>query len=100
MKDLKNILEQGQEHVTEFKSSRFHNESLAKEVVAFSNSQGGSVFIGIEDDGAVSGIDDKTTEERVINICRNLIEPSVLPEIFFHRHTSGKKVLEVAIPKG
>lgn len=100
MKDLKTILEQGEDHVTEFKSGRFHNESLAKEVVAFSNSRGGSIFIGIEDDGIVSGVDDRTTEERVINICRNLIEPSVLPEIFSHRHESGKKVLEVAIPKG
>ena len=100
MKNLITILEQGEDHVTEFKSGRFHNESLAKEIVAFSNSSGGSIFIGIEDDGAVSGIDDKATEERIINICRNLIEPSVLPEIFSHRHSNGKKVLEVVIPKG
>jgi ATP-dependent DNA helicase RecG len=100
MKDLTLILEQGEDHITEFKSGRFHNESLAKEAVAFSNSRGGSIFIGIEDDGVVSGIDDKTVEERVINICRNLIEPSVLPEIFYHQHSSGKKVLEVVIPKG
>ena len=100
MKNLTTILEQGEDHATEFKSGRFHNENLAKEIVAFSNSSGGSIFIGIEDDGAVSGIDDKATEERIINICRNLIEPSVLPEIFSHRHSNGKKVLEVAIPKG
>ena len=100
MQNLTTILEQGEDHVTEFKSGRFHNESLAKEIVAFSNSSGGSIFIGIEDDGAVSGIDDKATEERIINICRNLIEPSVLPEIFSHRHLNGKKVLEVVIPKG
>lgn len=100
MKNLATILENGEDHVTEFKSGRFHNESLAKEAVAFSNSSGGSIFIGIEDDGIVSGVDDKTTEERVIHVCRNLIEPSVLPEIFSHRHESGKKVLEVAIPKG
>jgi ATP-dependent DNA helicase RecG len=100
MKNLTTILENGEDHITEFKSGRFHNESLAKEVVAFSNSSGGSIFIGIEDDGSVSGIEDRTTEERVINICRNLIEPSVLPEIFIHWHVCGKKVLEVAIPKG
>ena len=100
MKDLTLILEQGEDHITEFKSGRFHNESLAKEAVAFANSRGGSIFIGIEDDGVVTGIDAKTVEERVINICRNLIEPSVLPEIFYHQHSSGKKVLEVVIPKG
>ena len=94
IKNLTTILEQGENHVTEFKSSQFRNESLAKEVVAFSNSRGGSIFMGIEDDGVISGIDDKSTEERVINICRNLVEPSVLPEIFYHQHSSGKKVLE------
>ena len=67
MKNLTTILENGEDHITEFKSGRFHNESLAKEVVAFSNSSGGSIFIGIEDDGSVSGIEDRTTEERVIN---------------------------------
>ena len=91
---------QGEDHITEFKSGRFHNESLAKEMVAFANSNGGSIFIGIEDDGVVTGIDDKTVEERVINICCNLIEPSILPEIFYHQHSSGKKILEVVIPKG
>jgi ATP-dependent DNA helicase RecG len=100
MKDLTCILEQGEDQITEFKGGQFHNESLDKEVVAFANSHGGSIFIGIEDDGTVSGIDDKTIEERVINICRNLIEPLVLPEIFYHQHSSGKKVLEVVIPKG
>lgn len=34
------------------------------------------------------------------NICRNLIEPSVLPEIYFHRDAGGKTVLEVIVPKG
>ena len=87
MRDLTTILDHGEDHVTEFKSGRFHNESLAKEIVAFSNSIGGSIFIGIEDDGAVNGIDDKATQEWIINICRNLIEPSVLPEIFSHRYS-------------
>lgn len=96
MKDLTCILEQGEDQITEFKGGQFHNESLDKEVVAFANSHGGSIFIGIEDDGTVSGIDDKTIEERVINICRNLIEPLVLPEIFYHQHSSGKKILEVS----
>ena len=59
MKILTTILERGEDHVTEFKSSRFHNESLAKEIVAFSNSSGGSIFIGIEDDGSIRTIRDR-----------------------------------------
>lgn len=101
MTNLADIIEQGEDQATEFKSARFNNESLAKEVVAFSNgSRGGSIFVGIEDDGTVTGVEDRATEERLINLCRNLVEPSVLPEILTHRHASGKKVLELVIPKG
>ena len=82
------------------RSAEFRNDSLAKEIVAFSNMAGGSIFVGVEDDGTVSGIPVSGIEERVINICRNLVEPSVIPEIYSHLAASGAKVLEVRIPKG
>ena len=99
-KSLSEILQSGEDSAIEFKSAEFRNDSLAKEVVAFSNMAGGSIFIGVEDDGTVSGIPVSGIEERVINICRNLVEPSVIPEIYSHLAASGAKVLEVRIPKG
>ena len=33
-------------------------KDIRKEVVAFANSEGGTVFIGIRKDGEVSGVDD------------------------------------------
>ncbi|MDS4068134.1 MAG: ATP-binding protein [Candidatus Competibacter sp.] len=94
-KSLPEILQSGEDSAVEFKSAEFRNESFAKEIVAFSNMAGGSIFVGVEDDGRVSGV-----EERVINICRNLVEPSVIPEIYSHLAASGAKVLEVRIPRG
>ena len=41
---------------TEFK--RIYTEDIKKTVVAFANTNGGKIFIGIEDDGNVIGIDD------------------------------------------
>lgn len=99
-KTLAEIIQSGEDSAVEFKSAEFRNDSLAKEIVAFSNMSGGSIYIGIEDDGAVSGVSVKGLEERVINICRNLVEPSVIPEIYSHIAPSGAKVVEVCITKG
>ena len=99
-KSLSEIIQSGEDSAVEFKSAEFRNDSLAKEIVAFSNMSGGSIFIGVEDDGTISGIPVNGIEERVVNICRNLVEPSVIPEIYSHLSPSGAKVLEVRIPKG
>ncbi|MBP5157011.1 MAG: ATP-binding protein, partial [Treponema sp.] len=42
----------------EFKSAQVRPESVAREMVAFSNSYGGTLYIGVEDDGSVSGLDE------------------------------------------
>ena len=57
----------GEDSYNKFKSAAFHNESLAKEIVAFSNMRGGSIWIGIEDNGDITGVEDNKIEERIIN---------------------------------
>jgi len=52
--ELDSIRQSGEGYKTEFK--RNLNTDLAKELVAFANSSGGRIFIGIEDDGSVSGV--------------------------------------------
>lgn len=97
--NIQNIIDNGENSRTEFKSSDFHNNSLAKEIVAFSNMSGGDVFIGVEDNGAITGIEDNSLEEKVINICRNNIVPPVIPEIFFQT-IQGKKILHISVERG
>ena len=97
--DIEALVYKGEDSRTEFKSRDFHNDSLAKEVVAFSNMSGGEIFVGINDDGLVEGVEDKGAEARVVNICRNNVVPPVIPEISF-LNAEGKKVLHVVIDKG
>src|SRR6186713_1774220 len=52
--ELDSIRQSGEGYKTEFK--RNLNTDLAKELVAFANSSVGRIFIGIEDDGNVSGV--------------------------------------------
>lgn len=52
--ELDTIIQSLEGYKTEFK--RNVNSDLAKELVVFANSSGGRVFIGIEDDGTVTGV--------------------------------------------
>ena len=53
-KDFEVILKTGESFFVEFKEAA--DKSLAKEIVAFSNSQGGRIFIGLTDNGEIKGI--------------------------------------------
>lgn len=52
--------------------------STAKEIVAFANTEGGKLYLGIADDGSVIGIDNV---ESVMNRLTNLVHDTILPDL-------------------
>jgi len=52
---LNSLIEQGENSSVEFKSSAVRPEGLAREIVAFSNGSGGTILIGVEDNGQITG---------------------------------------------
>ncbi|MEY4591338.1 MAG: hypothetical protein RIR18_233, partial [Pseudomonadota bacterium] len=46
----------GEDSFRQFKSDIRNAESLASEMAAFANSAGGSIFIGVTDDGLLPGL--------------------------------------------
>ncbi|MBI2505333.1 MAG: putative DNA binding domain-containing protein [Candidatus Latescibacteria bacterium] len=65
----------------EFKRDDVHPDSLAKEVSALLNLEGGHILLGVEDDGTVTGLTRalKEAEEWVMSVCRNNIQPAIIP---------------------
>jgi len=56
--ELLDIIQRGEDSKHQFKQN-IHNEiSLAQEMVAFSNSDGGKLIIGVSDDGTIEGLTD------------------------------------------
>ena len=49
------IVKNGESSKAEFKTEDVHPNSLAKEIVAFANFEGGVIFIGIDDSGVIKG---------------------------------------------
>ena len=58
-------------------------DSIKKEIVAFANTHGGTIYIGVEDDGEVCGIDhtDLVTQQ-VVNAARILGAESLFAKTF------------------
>jgi ATP-dependent DNA helicase RecG len=98
--ELEYIIQQGDNSSVEFKEYGIRPESLAKEMVAFANSQGGVILLGVTDQGAVSGIPaDFALEEWVMNIARDRIIPAF--DVQFNQHTIDNKILaEIVVSKG
>jgi ATP-dependent DNA helicase RecG len=91
--ELREIINNGENSGIEFKRDIEDNRSLAKELVAFANLQGGRVLLGVEKNRTVFGLTrfDPDTgtgdtlrtydrlEEWVMQACRDKIRPEIIP---------------------
>ncbi len=69
------------------------------EIAAFSNFKGGTILLGITDEGQIAGLTRNDNEERIINICSDLIEPRIVPE-YWQITIDGKKIAVITIDPG
>lgn len=100
MKDITTLLAQGEHASLELKLEDVRPESLARELVAFSNTLGGVVLIGVADDGAIHGVADRALiEQRVINVARHTVVPAIDPELSWIR-VDARDVCRVMVGKG
>ncbi|MEZ5535988.1 MAG: putative DNA binding domain-containing protein [Thiolinea sp.] len=99
--DIDKLIAQGENQSLEFKSAQTNPESLAKEMVAFANSEGGVILFGVDDDGHVSGLTagNKNYEEWVANIARQNVVPGLDVGLRMTQ-LEGKFVLVIDVPKG
>lgn len=75
---VKALIGQGENQFIEFKEQKVHPDSIAKEMAAFANTQGGTILIGVTDQAGICGVDDsKNWEEWVANISRHNIIPAI-----------------------
>ena len=105
----------GEDGRAEFKELRLsgrrvtapHTEDLAGELVAFANAEGGAVFLGVDDAGAVIGIPaDRldAVEQWLLNIATHNCDPPIRPVVrkaLLPAASGGdRRVLLVEIPRG
>lgn len=81
---------------------RILNDTFEKEVVAFLNTDGGTIYIGVEDNGTVVGV--KNTDKLLKEIS-DVITDKILPNCKEYVHPSafledGKMIIKVEVKKG
>lgn len=99
--DLLEIIANGENSGVEFKRDDIRPEQLAKEFVALANLRGGMVLLGVEDDGAISGIQRGDLETWVMDtVFGRYVHPLLLPFYEVVTLEDGKRVAVVSIATG
>ena len=95
MENVFELLSQGENQWVEFKEKV--TRELAKEMVAFANTEGGKIFLGVTDDGKIVGLENiKEAEHYVINVARNNCDPPISPKIEKHKiQEKGILILDI-----
>ena len=81
---------------------REYVEDIKKTVVAFANSEGGTIYIGINDDGSVCGVSDAdSTMLRVTNAIRDAVRPDVMMFVDCNAvDVEGGPIVAVSVQRG
>lgn len=95
-KYIKNLISEGEHQQLDFKFEITNARKIAKTLVAFANTEGGRLLIGVKDNGRISGI--RSDEEYyMIDAAASMY---CKPEISFEsirRSVDGKTILEIII---
>ncbi len=101
MKPLPSLLrwiQQGEHQKQDFKQTISNAYKIAKTLVAFANTQGGRLLIGVKDNGKISGVNPEEELYMIDYAAKRLCQPPVKYYSFVHRH-EDREVLEVVIPE-
>lgn len=77
-------------------------DSVPKEIIAFANTEGGELYIGIRNDGSVVGVaDPDDVMTRVSNVAHDTILPDIMPFIQIRSvEMDGKQVVKTTVSVG
>ena len=94
------ILLNGEDSKNEFKRDDVRPEQLAREIVSFANMNGGKIFLGVEDNGTISGIQRKDLLMWLMDtVIRRYITPQIIPDYKEVTMDDGK-VAVISVPMG
>ena len=78
------------------------NAEFKKEIIAFANTDGGEIYVGIARDGSITGIADPESEmEKIGNMIRDGIKPDLTAYTSIERvEDDGKNLIRVSVTRG
>ncbi len=96
-RELQVLLQEGEGFQLEFKRKISSPTKIARTLVAFANTKGGTILFGIDDDRTIVGVESEKTEVEMIGIAGRVhCEPPIEPEIEIVSYR-GKDVIVVTV---
>lgn len=99
---LTDLILQGESKTLEFKLDLPTHKNIAKSIVAFSNTSGGKLIIGIDDDKNIVGIKEENIfelQDKIASIIYDSCSPNIIPEIYT-LNVDNKLLLVIEVFRG
>lgn len=79
-----------------------HSESIPKDIIAFANTDGGTIYIGIRDNGEVNGV---VSPDRMIQRIANAVRDTIRPDVTMFVHydtedTGNAQLVRITVSRG
>ena len=94
---IKKLIAQGEHQQLDFKFEISDAAKIARSLVAFANTDGGKLLIGVKDNGVIAGVRSEEEKFMLENAAKRYCKPEV-PFTSKEWVVEGKHVLEVEIP--
>lgn len=80
--DVDLLIEEGEGFNIEFKRRISSPEKIARTLISFSNTKGGTILFGVDDDGSVVGVESEKSEIELIELAgKDFCDPQIHPII-------------------
>ena len=96
--ELLRLIRGGEDTFLELKVKLSNSEKIAQEIVALANTGGGVIIFGVNDQLRIEGVDDpESVQEELVRICREDIEPALIPFIDRISFDNGRRIVALDI---
>ena len=96
--ELLRLIRGGEDTYLELKVKLSNSEKIAQEIVALANTGGGLIVFGVNDQLRVEGVDDpESVQEQLVRICREEIQPPIVPFIDRVAFDNGRRVVALDV---
>lgn len=96
--ELLRLIRGGEDTFLELKVKLSNAERISQEIVALANTGGGVIVFGVNDQLRVEGVDDpERVQEELVRICREEIQPPVVPFIDRIALDNGRRIVALDV---
>ena len=98
-KQFERLIQGGESQELEFKKERGDGFAIVQSIIAFANTNPGTILIGVDDNGHVVGTDPDSDTERIVEWIERKCDPPI-PVSFDTLTIDEEKVLSISVQKG